>query len=120
MKKILALALALSMLLSLTVSVAAAEERELLFSTWWEIYYDSHHEDITENLSDPATQTNTEKDDPKTMNIVVEKGTYNPKSLSAKLKGVTLTMRDLTFGIPEKRVTFNPADYPTAKIVDKR
>ncbi|MBQ1865740.1 MAG: hypothetical protein II151_02330 [Bacteroidales bacterium] len=66
------------------------------------------------------SKTNTEKDDPKTMNIVVEKGTYNPKSLSAKLKGVTLTMRDLTFGIPEKRVTFNPADYPTAKIVDKR
>ena len=66
------------------------------------------------------SKNNMEKDDPKTMDLIVEKGTYNPKSLSAKLKGVTLTMRDLTFGIPEKRVTFNPADYPTAKIVDKR
>ena len=66
------------------------------------------------------SKSNTDKDDPKTMDLVVEKVTYYPKSLSAKLKGVTLTMRDLTFGIPEKRVTFNPADYPTATIVDKR
>ena len=66
------------------------------------------------------SKTNTEKDDPKTMSLVVEKGTYNPKSLSAKLKGVTVTMRDLTFGIPESRVTFNPSDFPTATIVDKR
>ena len=61
-----------------------------------------------------------EKDDPKTMDLIVEKGTYNPKSLSAKLKGITITMRDLAYGIPESRVTFNPADYPTAIIVDKR
>ena len=66
------------------------------------------------------SKTNMEKDDPKTMDLVVEKGTYNPKSLSAKLKGITITMRDLSHGIPESRVTFNPADYPTAKIVDKR
>ena len=66
------------------------------------------------------SKTNMEKDDPKTMDLIVEKGTYNPKSLSAKLKGITITMRDLAYGIPESRVTFNPADYPTATIVDKR
>ena len=87
MKKILALALALSMLLSLTVSVAAAEERELLFSTWWEIYYDSHHEDITENLSDPATQTNTEKDEMMFENVKRIEETY----------GVTFDWTNLTY-----------------------
>ena len=66
------------------------------------------------------SKNNMEKDDPKTMDLIVEKGTYNPKSLSAKLKGITITMRDLAYGIPESRVTFNPADYPTVKIVDKR
>ena len=66
------------------------------------------------------SKTNMEKDDPKTMDLIVEKGTYNPKSLSAKLKGITITMRDLAYEIPESRVTFNPADYPTAIIVDKR
>ncbi len=66
------------------------------------------------------SKNNMEKDDPKTMDLIVEKGTYNPKSLSAKLKGITITMRDLAYGIPESRVTFNPADYPTAIIVDKR
>ena len=66
------------------------------------------------------SKNNMEKDDPKTMDLIVEKGTYNPKSLSAKLKGITITMRDLAYGIPESRVTFNPADYPTATIVDKR
>ena len=66
------------------------------------------------------SKNNMEKDDPKTMDLIVEKGTYNPKSLSATLKGITITMRDLAYGIPESRVTFNPADYPTAIIVDKR
>lgn len=66
------------------------------------------------------SKTNKEKDDPKTMDLVVSKGNYYPKSLSAKLSGVTMTMRDISFGVTEKQVTFNPADYPDAKIVDKR
>ena len=65
-------------------------------------------------------KSNADKDDPKTMDLVVEKGTYNPKSLSTKMRGVTVTMRDLTFGVSEKQVTFNQADYPGAKIIDKR
>lgn len=65
-------------------------------------------------------KSNADKDDPKTMDLVVEKGTYNPKSLSAKIKGITITMRDLSFGVSEKQVTFNPAEYPSAKIIDKR
>ena len=77
----------------------------------------------TENLwylKCKKSRSNNNEDDPKTMDLVVEKGTYNPKSLSAKLRGVTLTMRDLTYSVSEKQVTFNQADYPGVSILDKR
>lgn len=72
------------------------------------------------NLLCRKSKTNTDKDDPKTMNLVVAKGTYYPVSISAKMKGVTVTLRDLSYGVLEKDVTFNKADYPTARIIDKR
>ena len=65
-------------------------------------------------------RSNTNKDDPKNMEIVVAKGTYYPMSLSAKIDLVTVTMRDLKFDVSEKDVTFNKADYPDATIIDKR
>ena len=63
---------------------------------------------------------NTNKDDPKNMEIVVAKETYYPMSLSAKVEMVTVTMRNLKFNVSEKDVTFNQADYPGATIIDKR
>ncbi len=63
---------------------------------------------------------NTNKDDPKNIDLVVAKGTYYPVSLSAKIKGITMTMRNLSFGVDEKMVTFNASDFPDARIVDKR
>ena len=66
------------------------------------------------------TKSNTNKDDPKTIDLVVAKGTYHPISLSAKVSGITVTMRDIAFNVSDKQVTFNKADYPGAKIVDKR
>ena len=66
------------------------------------------------------SRTNTNKDDPKNMEIVVAKGTYYPVSLSAKVNMITVTIRDLYFNVTEKDVTFNKADYPGATIIDKR
>ncbi len=66
------------------------------------------------------SKANKDKDAPKTINIMVEKGTFNPMSLTTKMKGVTLTMRDLSFNVTEKQATFNQKDYPDAKIIDKR
>ena len=54
------------------------------------------------------------------MDLVVAKGTYMPISLSAKVSGITITMRDLDFNVTEKDVTFNQADYPGVKVVDER
>ena len=66
------------------------------------------------------SRDNKEKDDPKTMDIVVAKGTFWPVSLSTKMKGVTVTMYDFSFGIKEEEVTFRPDLFPNATVVDKR
>ena len=63
---------------------------------------------------------NTNKDDPKNMELVIAKDTYYPMSLSAKVDMVTVTLRDLQFNVSEKDVTFDKADYPGATIIDKR
>ena len=65
-------------------------------------------------------RSNTNKDDPKNMEIVIAKGTYYPVSLSAKVDLITVTMRNLRFNVSEKDVTFNKADYPGVTIIDKR
>lgn len=54
------------------------------------------------------------------MRIVVRKSDYWPMSLSANQSGAKLTIHDISFGVTEEQVTFDPARYPNAKIVDKR
>ena len=66
------------------------------------------------------SKSNKDKNDPKTMDLVVSKADYMPLSLSAKISMVTITMRGVDYNITEEMATFNPADYPTATIVDKR
>ncbi len=66
------------------------------------------------------SKSNPDKDAPKKMTLVVAKGTYMPVSLSASVSLMTITMRDLSYGVTEEQVTFNPKDYPNATIVDKR
>ena len=66
------------------------------------------------------SKTNTIKEAPKNMEIVVAKGTYHPVSLTTKIQGVTLIMKDLSFGVTEEQVTFDPKKYASAKVVDKR
>ena len=66
------------------------------------------------------SKTNDNKDDPDKMDLVVSKATYLPVSLSTKVSGVKVTLRDVKIGVDPKLVTFNPDDYPDATIVDKR
>lgn len=65
------------------------------------------------------SRNNKEKDDPRNMDLVIAKGSFLPVSLSASLRGVTLTMSDISFGVTDAQVTFNPDEYPGATIVDK-
>ena len=66
------------------------------------------------------SKDNTNKDDPKKMDLVVSKATFLPVSHSVKEKGVTVTLRNFAIGVTEEQVTFDPAKYANAKIIDKR
>lgn len=66
------------------------------------------------------SRNNKAKNAPKTMNLVVAKGTFYPLGLSAKASGVNMRMYDISFGVTEADVHFDINDYPDAKIVDKR
>lgn len=66
------------------------------------------------------SKSNTDKDAPKKMDLVIAKETYMPISLTTKMDGIKITMRDISFGVTEEQVTFDPAEFPGLKIVDKR
>ena len=104
------------------LSSSDAEDNMKMFESVTEGYKVSiKKETPTEwHLRCKKTRDNAKKDDPKTMNLVVAKGTYMPVSLSAKMSLVTVTLRDLSFDVTEEMVTFDPSKYPTATIVDKR
>ena len=72
------------------------------------------------NFRCTKSKTNTNKDDPRPMDLVVAKGTYMPVSLKSTLKGVTVTLRNFAVGITEEEVTFDASKFSNAKIIDKR
>lgn len=63
---------------------------------------------------------NPNKDDPKKIELSVAKDTYILREMKTGMSGVTMIMKDFVFGVTEADVTFDPARYPDAKIVDKR
>ena len=65
-------------------------------------------------------KSNKDKNDPKTMDLVVAKGTFYPLSVSTKMLGMSIKMYDMGVNVTEKQVTFNPADYPGVTIIDER
>ena len=72
------------------------------------------------NFRCTKSKTNKDKDDPRTMDLVVAKGSYMPVSLKSTLKGVTVTMRNFAVGLTEEDVTFDASKFTNAKIIDKR
>jgi outer membrane lipoprotein-sorting protein len=65
-------------------------------------------------------RSNKDDDAPKNITLEVRKETYEPISMSTKMMGINCTMHDFKFGISEKEVTFNEADFPGVTIVDNR
>jgi len=63
---------------------------------------------------------NNSKDAPKRIDLVVDKDSYLPRSISTKAAGIKLTIREIKFTVTEDQVTFNPAKYPGVKIIDQR
>ena len=66
------------------------------------------------------SRSNPDNDAPKRMDLVVAKETYWPVSLSTSVTAASVTMRDISFGVTEEQVTYNPKEFPNATIVDKR
>ncbi|MBO4757138.1 MAG: outer membrane lipoprotein carrier protein LolA [Bacteroidales bacterium] len=66
------------------------------------------------------SKSNTKKDDPKKMSLVVDKKTYIARSLTAKMKGISITLRDMAAGATADDVTFDPSKLPGVMITDKR
>lgn len=66
------------------------------------------------------SKTNTNKDDPKKMDLVVAKGTYLPISHTVTIDGVKIILHDFAKGVTEEEVSFDPPRYPTAEIKDER
>jgi len=62
------------------------------------------------------------KDDdlPKTITLEVRKGSFEPISMSTKMMGINMSMHHFIFGVSERKVTFNPDDFPGVKIEDRR
>ena len=71
-------------------------------------------------LNCKKSKSNTDKDDPKTITLVVEKGTYMMKELSTKVQGLTVALKDAKLGVSESDVTFDISKCPGAKLTDKR
>ena len=66
------------------------------------------------------SKSNKDKDDPKKMYIAVSKADYSCVYLKTKMKGIGISMENCKVGVTEKQVTFNPAEFPSAKIIDER
>ena len=65
-------------------------------------------------------RSNKDKDDPKKINIAVSKADYSTIYLKTKTHGIGISMENFKIGVTEEQVTFNPAEFPGAKIVDER
>ena len=76
--------------------------------------------DNTWTLKCVKSKSNQEKDDPKTLDLVVSKKTYLPVRLSAKVKMVGITLSDFAVGVSPSEVKFDPSAYKDATITDKR
>lgn len=72
------------------------------------------------NLLCKKSKSNTDKDAPKKIELVIAKGTYIPVSLITEIERIKITMYDITFGVTEEEVTFNAANYPGVTVIDKR
>ena len=66
------------------------------------------------------SKSNTKKDDPKKMSLIVAKSNYMPLDLTTKMKGVTVSIRNASIGVSEKEVTFDASKFPGATVNDKR
>lgn len=64
--------------------------------------------------------SNKDKDAPKSQDLAVSKATYLPLYMRTKGPFIKISIENFAIGVTEDEVTFNPAEFPNATIVDKR
>ena len=76
--------------------------------------------DVAWYLQCKKLKSNQDKDSPKELEVVVSKKNYYPLSLTTKVKGTTMVLRGISFGVSEDKVTFDVSKHPGIKVIDKR
>lgn len=66
------------------------------------------------------SRKNKDKNDPKRMELAVAKATYLPVYLRARQSLFSFSIENITPGVSEESVTFDPAGFPGVKIIDNR
>jgi hypothetical protein len=86
----------------------------------YDLSFDRKTDDKTWYITCKKSKSNKDKDDPKRIDLAVSKTTYLPVYMKTKSKTIGISMEDFRLGVTEEKVTFNPANYPNAKIIDER
>ena len=66
------------------------------------------------------SRKNKDKNDPKRMELAVAKATYLPVYLRVRQSLFSFSIENITPGVSEESVTFDPAGFPGVKIIDNR
>ena len=86
----------------------------------YDLSFDKKTDDKVWYIVCKKSKSNKDKDDPKRIDLAISKADYSTIYMKTKAKGITISMENFKIGVTEAQVTFNPADYPNAKIVDER
>ena len=86
----------------------------------YDLSFDKKTDDKVWYILCKKNKSNKDKDDPNRMNIAVSKADYSCIYLKTKAHGIGISMENFKIGVTDKQVTFNPADFPNAKIIDER
>ena len=98
------------------------DDKELVkgVSEGYDLSFDKKTDDKVWYIVCKKNKSNKDKDDPKRIDLAVSKADYSTIYLKTKAKGIGISMENFKIGVTEKEVTFNPADYPNATIIDER
>ena len=89
-------------------------------SEGYDLSFDKKTNDKVWYITCKKNKSNKEKDDPKRIDLAVSKADYSTIYMKTKAKGIGISMENFKVGVTEAQVTFNPADFPNAKIIDER
>ena len=89
-------------------------------SEGYDLSFDKKTDDEVWYITCKKNKSNKDKDDPKRIDLAVAKADYSTVYMKTKSNVIRISMENFKIGVSEAQVTFNPADYPNAKIIDER